>query len=77
MTTHVSHMSHMLRKKNSREIILHTESQFYLPGDEIVGTVTYHPKKAVSLRFVRVIFAGEEFCIWIDKVVCTMRYFPL
>lgn len=67
MTTHVSHMSHMLRKKNSREIILHTESQFYLPGDEIVGTVTYHPKKAVSLRFVRVIFAGEEFCIWIDK----------
>lgn len=68
MTTHVSHMSHMLRKKNSREIILHTESQFYLPGDEIVGTVTYHPKKAVSLRFVRVIFAGEEFCIWIDKV---------
>jgi hypothetical protein len=58
----------MLRHKNSRDLALHIESQFYLPGDEIVGTVSYHPKKQVSLRFVRIIFAGEEYCIWIDKV---------
>lgn len=57
-----------MRKRNSRDIVLHTESQFYLPGDEIIGTVTYHPKKQVSLRNVRVIFAGEEYCVWIDKV---------
>lgn len=57
----------MLRKKNSRDLILHTESQFYLPGDEIVGTVSFNPRKQVALRFVRIIFAGEEYCIWIDK----------
>lgn len=57
-----------LRKKNSSDITLHTESQFYLPGDEIVGTVTYHPKKSVHVRFVKIIFAGEETCVWIEKV---------
>lgn len=55
-------------RKNSRYITLHTESQFYLPGDEVVGTVTYNPKKQVSLRFVKIIFGGEENCVWIDKV---------
>lgn len=61
-------MSISLRNKNSRYITLHTESQFYLPGDEIVGTVTYHPKKQVSLRSVKIVFAGAESCVWIERV---------
>jgi len=59
-------------KKNAREFQIVTNKEFYLPGDEITGTVKFDPRKPTSLSQLKINFTGDEYCAWTDRVAARM-----
>eukprot|EP01111_Echinosteliopsis_oligospora_P016177 TRINITY_DN661_c0_g1_i1.p1 TRINITY_DN661_c0_g1~~TRINITY_DN661_c0_g1_i1.p1 ORF type:complete len:503 (+),score=89.38 TRINITY_DN661_c0_g1_i1:115-1623(+) len=59
-------------KKNAREFQIDVNKDFYLPGDEITGTVKFDPRKPTNLSQLKINFTGDEYCAWTDRVAARM-----
>jgi len=57
------------KARQSKELIIQTQQEFYLPGDTLNGRVTFQPKKDLMVECVKVFFCGKEYCFWMDKVL--------
>jgi len=60
------------KARQSKELKIEFQKEFYLPGDSLNGRVLFHPKKDVFVDCLKIFFCGEEYCFWLDKIVPLM-----